>query len=146
VSHPVNQIADAIVELLLDETEAEDRVYRDREPDLEAREELPAIVIHIGDDEPTDSRPQSMWQSEVRIFVDLFVTARENEVSRDALALRSATYRILMADQHLGLPMVLRVLPDRVEQLERGEGSVPIGYLRTSFLVMYRHSLTDPDQ
>jgi hypothetical protein len=143
VTHPVDAIADAIVALLRDETCAEDRVFRDREPDLHARTELPAIVVHVAQDDPADQQVQTRWRSEVRMNVDLFVTAREDDISRALLDLRAETYNRLMADQTLGLPSVIRILPGGAEEILRGESAMPIGYLRTAFFVLYQHSLTD---
>jgi hypothetical protein len=146
VTHPVNDIAEAIVALLRDETCAEDRVFRDREPDLQARSELPAIVVHIGSDDPVDQQMQTRWRSEVRINVDLFTTAEEERVSSALLDLRAETYRLLMANQTLGLPGVIRILPGGAEEILRSESAIPIGFLRTVFFVLYQHSLTDPSQ
>lgn len=144
MTHPVDAIADAIVTLLLDETVAEDRVFRDREPDLHARTELPAIVVHIAQDDPVDQQIQGKWRSDVRINVDLFVATREDDVSRELLELRAETYKLLMADQTLGLSSVIRILPGGAEEILRGESAFPVGYMRTAFFVLYQHSLTDP--
>lgn len=144
--HPVDSIADRFVELLTHTTAAADRIFRDREPALDSRTELPAVVVHIGEDDPIDGQSHGRWRSEVRMNVDLFVTASEDEISRTVLDLRTETYKALMADQTLGLPNVIRILPGGATEVLRGEGSLPTGYLRTSFFVMYQHFLTDPTQ
>jgi hypothetical protein len=146
VIHPVDDIADAIVSILLDETIAGDRVYRDREPDLHAKTELPAIVVHVAEDDPVDQQVQGIWRSEVRINVDLFTTAREEDISRSLLSMRAETYRLLMTDTNLGLPSVLTIRPGGAEDVQRGESAFPIGYLRTAFFVLYQHSFNDPTE
>jgi hypothetical protein len=146
VIHPVDAIAEQFVELLTHTTAAADRIFRDREPALDSRSELPAIVVHIGEDDPIDNQVHGRWRSEVRMNVDLFVVAAEDDISRSVLELRTEAYKALMADQTLGLPGVIRILPGGATEVLRGEGSLATGYLRTSFFVMYQHSLTDPTQ
>jgi len=144
MTHRVDQIADRIVALLLDETAAQDRVYRDREPVLDVRSELPAVVVHIGADDPPNVQVHGRWRSSLVVHIDLFAIADEDAVSRALLALRTETYKLLMADLTLGLPFVISALPNGAEEILRGDFSLPVGYLRTTFSILYQHSLTDP--
>lgn len=146
MTHPVNDIADALVNLLMDETDAEDRVCRDRQPALDVRSELPAIVVHIGEDDPVDDQVHGRWRSTARINVDLYVTALEEDISRVLMGLRTQTYKLIMAEPVLGLPSVIRCLPGGAEEILRGDSAIPIGYLRTAYFVLYQHSFTDPAQ
>lgn len=146
MTHPVSEIADAFVALLMDDTGAEDRVCRDRQPALDVRDELPAIVVHIAEDDPVDDQVHGRWRSTVRINVDLFATATEDQVSAALLELRLETYKLIMAEPTLGLSSVIRCLPGGAEEILRGESVIPFGYLRTAYFVLYQHSLTDPAQ
>lgn len=145
--HIVDQIADQFVTLLDRETDAYDRVSRDRSEQFQSKTELPAVDIRIGPDDPQDGNANGPQLSEVTINVDLYVANQPQNVSADLLELRKQTYKLIMAaaPQLSGLSAVQRILPGGAEEvLTRNDGSVPIGYVRSVFFVTYKHSLTDP--
>lgn len=147
-AHLVDQIADAMVELLRDATLAEDRVTRDRPPvekfDID---ELPSIDVRIGADTPLDEQTLNHWTTEVQIFVDLYVRVIDRPVSEQLLSLRKESHQALMAQfPYLpGVTEVLKILPGGADEpLISATASFLTGSLRTEFFVTYRHSLTDP--
>lgn len=148
-NHIVSQIADAFVALLDRETDAFDRVFRDRSEQFESRTDLPAIDIRIGPDDPVDGNANGPQSSEVRINVDLYVANQPESVSADLLELRKQSYIALMANAPRlpSVAAVTKILAGGAEEvLAANEGSVPIGYVRTAYFVTYRHSLTDPSE
>lgn len=151
MTHVVDQIADAVVALLIDQTAAEDRVTRDRVPvekiDLE---EHPTIDVRIGDDVFLPEQLTNQFRHELTVYVDLYAKAeRDASVSKALLELRRESYKALMVNAP-GLPAVTNVesiLPAGAEAPRIGEqGSRVTADLRTEFTVTYRHSLTDPSQ
>lgn len=142
--HPVSEIADAFVSALVNATPAGANVYRDREPALDVREELPAIVVRIGEDDPVDDQVITKWRSDVRINVDLYATAAEESLSAALLELRLQTHKRIMTLAPFGLRSIVRVLPGGAEEVLRVEGAGTAGALRCAWFVRYQHSLADP--
>lgn len=145
-NHIVDQIADQFFELLFEETDAHDRVYRDRSEQFEALEDLPAIDIRIGADDPEGGSANGPQDSMVRINVDLYVANNSRRVSASLLELRKQTYMLLMASApQFPLSTVVRINHGGAEEVKTQiDGSVPLGYVQTVYFVTYRHSLTDP--
>lgn len=143
--HLVDQIADAFAAAIVAaETAAGSRVYRDREPELEARTELPAVVVHVDEDNPLEDQVAPVWRSEVRINVDVYVSGAEASISSAVLDLRAETYIAIMDPGAVDVGGVIRILPAGAGEILRGEGALPVAYCRTAFVVLYQHSLTDP--
>lgn len=147
--HVVEQIAERFRTLLDRNTVAYNRVYRDRGYNFEDVDDLPAIDIRIGEDNPVDAQVQNFWTSEVQINVDLYVRDATEYVSSTLLELRKETYKLLMAGMPTlpGVAAVKMILPGgATEVAQSAEGLVPVAQVRTVYFVEYRHSLTDPSQ
>lgn len=145
--HIVDQIADRFVDLLIGETDALDRVYRDQSEQFAAFEDLPAIDIRIGEDDPQDGSANGSQDSEVRINVDLYTINRSGTVSADLLEMRKQTYKLLMVGAPgFGMAPVIGITAGGAEEVRTSTDTVPLGYLRTVYFIKYRHQLTDPSQ
>ena len=144
--HLVDQIAEKFKFLLWKNTEAYDRVYRDRGYNFEAEEDLPAIDISIGEDNPPDGQVQGKWTSDVQINVDLYVRDQVDYVSSALLTLRKETFRLIMAEYPVfPLSGVINIVPGGATEVgQSSEGVVAVAVQRTVYFVTYRHSLTDP--
>lgn len=144
--HVVDAIAERFVELLLDATDAQDRITRDlpKTEVFQAREDLPAIDIRIGAEEEFTPRLQAIHRATVVVNVDLYAADSQN-VSSALLELRRQAYNAIMAGTWPS--GCIRVLPGVASEVARdSEGSIPIAAQRTPFLVLYQHSLTDSTQ
>lgn len=149
MTHLVDQIADAVVALLVDETAAEDRVTRDRASfeNIDV-DELPTIDVRLGDDVALSDQLTSHFRYELTVYVDLYAKAEADKaLTKTLLEMRTDSYKALMVNvpDLSGVPSVERILPAGADApLIGDQGSLVTGSLRTEYTVTYRHSLTDP--
>lgn len=139
--HVVDVIAEQFRELLLDATDAHDRVSRDKSPGdrIEARTELPAIDIRIGDEEPEEQQSNTTYVGRIRIEVDLFVADSEENVSSAVLTLRRQAHVAIMAGSFDGIRSAGATAISR-----NSSGSIPLGVQTAHFDILFQHSIADP--
>lgn len=139
--HVVDAIAERFRELLIDATDAQDRVTRDRATPVDSREGLPSIDIRVGEEGAEDVQSNETYVGRVLIEVDLLVADAEENVSFAVLALRSQMHRAVFAGNWSD--MGIRAAGATAIQ-RGGEGSVPTGSQTALFEVLFQHPIADP--
>lgn len=143
MTHPVDAIAEKFRQLLIDQTDAQDRVTRDSAIPFNARDELPAIDIRIGEEEPEDAQSAETYIGRLTVEVELFVADAEENVSSAVLALRQQMHTAIMGGDFSGLVMAIR--PAGATEITRNtDGSIPTGAQTAHFQMLFQHALTDP--
>lgn len=151
MTHRAEQIIDAAAAAILEQVQAAGtKVYTHRRLSLaEDQDDLPAIVVDFGPDEP-----DSEFGADNLAFIDSLLTleitgattaAEEPELKAALLELRRQVHIALMADPQLGLAFVIdtRYGPTEAPDIDTS-GELLAGALTSAWQVHYRMNITDP--
>lgn len=141
MTHIVDAIAERFRELLIDATDAQERVTRDRSIPASARDDLPTIDIRIGEEAAEDIQSMETYVGRVQMEVDLSVADSEENVSAAVLELRAQMHRAVMTGDWSD--MAIRATGATAIQ-RNVDGSVPTGSQTARFEVLFQHSIADP--
>lgn len=122
-------------------------VYAHRRMSLDPEsDELPAISVDHGSDEPADQETTHFIDSNLTVQTTSIVASfDEIELRRQLIALRREAHIALLADWTLGLDFVVSVTYGGAEAPEFGvQGSKMIGVLTSSWIFYYRMNRFDP--
>lgn len=122
-------------------------VYTHRRLSLDPEsDEMPAISVDYGPDEPVDEETTHFIDSELTVIVTAIAAAGEEESVREQLlAMRRETHVALLADDSLGLDFVVQTSYGGAgEPAIDVQGSQILGELPTSWVVYYRMNRNDP--
>lgn len=147
--HRAEQIVDAAVTLL--DAALSAQVFKARTLSLSNEDgELPAITVNIGTDDPVSDLGADNLRF-IDSLLELRLTAYAQDTSQsavltDLMALRVGVHKALMADQTLGLGFVMSTRYGGADAPEVAtEGAYLAGRLDMTFRVLYRMSVTDPE-
>jgi len=130
------QVLDAVVSKLTSLTTTGTNITRARIYNHESSA-LPALVVFMGQDEPTDILSQSLIDWNLTIIIESTVQST-SQVDEILNTIRNEVHTALMADYTLGLSFVKNLLPGTVGEPELEQGSRPIAKQRMEFTVHYR--------
>jgi hypothetical protein len=111
---------------------------------VDVPDELPAIAIRMGSDDP-ESQNASFIDSNLIINTDIYVITTAQELDELTLAIRLEMHKKLMVDHNLGLSFVTQITPlGQSEPDYNGDGEQYAGATRLSWRISYRSSVVDP--
>lgn len=149
-NHRADQIIDAAVTAIQAAVPSTIKVYAHRRLSLgEDQDELPAISVDFGGDEPLDDDGASNMA-----FIDSLLTVNvvavlaageERDLKTDLLDMRRKIHVAMMTDRTLGLAFVADTRYQGAEDPEFfTENEALLGSLSTSWAVHYRMNIADP--
>lgn len=111
---------------------------------VDVPDELPAIAIRMGSDEP-ESQNASFIDSNLIINTDVYVITTAQNLDEATLAIRLEVHKKLMATYNLGFDFVTQITPlGQSEPDYNGDGEQYAGATRLSWRVSYRSNVLDP--
>lgn len=139
---------DAIAEAIRARVESKGwHVFMHRRLSLDAtQDQLPAITVDFGEDQPADSQLLDSLGSALSVMTTCrAVEAEESALRSLLLDMRVECHRGVMADRRQGLSFVVSTFYGGASAPEIDpEGEAFSGGLTSTWLVQYRMSLTDP--
>ena len=147
MTHPEDQIMDQVLSLLTGLATTGSNATRGRiRP--ENPNELPAIGVYLGPDEPVEPEGGTSFQkldSDLTVKVIAIVTGKEDQLDKKLSQIRREVTVALMADETLGLPFVIVTEEGRAEEpVVDGEGRTFVAYREMSWTVTYRRDRRNP--
>jgi hypothetical protein len=148
MTHRAEQIVDALVTLIQAQVEALGaKVYAHRRTSLDPeQDEMPAISVDVGEDQPADWKGLDTLGSAFNVHVTHIATGAREEDARGAIMdLREKTEALLLshrrapAGQKLGLTFVYSIQYDGAGELESlTEGELYVAGVLAKWTVAYQ--------
>lgn len=150
-AHRAQQIVDAVVTILGNDTSLGWKVYRERLASVDpASLELPAVSVTFGAD-----RPPSPLGATVLLFLDSILELNvavmdqkgsESDLVASLMAMRTRVHALLMLDRTQGLPFVIDTRYGGAAAIEATGASQSqfAGELACRWPVYYRMNIADP--
>lgn len=150
MTHRAEQIVDAVVSAIRSSAPSTVKVYAHRRLSLaEDQDELPAISVDFGEDQPFDDDGASNMafiDSLLNINITAIVSgAEERDLKADLLRHRREVHVSLMSDRTLGLGFVVdtRYLGADSPEIDT-DGEFLVGSLTSTWAIHYRMNIADP--
>lgn len=149
MTHVIDQIAERAVALLMDQTDALDRVYRDLgSAERPGADGLPAINLRVGADTTRDGEDGLIGGTrlaDLSLFLDLAVTDQEQSVSSTLFALRAQVEQRMA--QSFGLSFMFGCDLAAASEIAREDGGQsPFAHQELEYVVTFAHDSDDPNQ
>lgn len=147
-THRAEQIIAAAAEIIRARVEPKGiHVYAHRRLSLDPEsDELPAISVDFGPDEPADQETTHYVDSKLTVQATAVAASfDEIELRRQLLELRREAHIALLADETLGLEFVVQATYGGADEPEFGtSGAKLLGVLTSSWIFYYRMNRSDP--
>ncbi len=150
--HRAEQIIQAATTAIAGQSDVAAAVFAHRTLSLSAADqELPAICVNDGPDQPTAENGYSnlaFVDSSLRLDISIYAQGdTQQDVATELYRLRSVVHRALLADPRtLGLSFVMGIAYGGADKPDYPPDGAPLaGSMDVSYSVMYRMDLTSPE-